>query len=156
LKILSDVELDSLIKNHRTKGATNSQLYIDALEEQSYRKHKGLNFATTIRIITDAAKKNEFVGYKELADAVGLKWSVVHWSVGPHLDSLIEYCHRRGLPILSAIVVKQPNLKDGRLDATSLKGFIEGVREVGIKVTDAEHFYKEEQRRVFSWGREQP
>jgi hypothetical protein len=156
LKTLLDGQLDALIKNHRSAGVTSSQLYIEALAEQAHRKHRGLDFATTIKIITDAARNGKFVAYKELADASRVKWSNVHWSIGPHLDSLIEYCHRRGLPILSAIVVRQPNVADGTLDAASLEGFISGVRRVGISVVDDERYYREEQQRVFAWGREQP
>lgn len=156
VKTLSDDGLINVINNHRAKGATSQSLYIDALAEQSRRKHGGLDFATTITVLTDAAKHGKFVSYKQLADASGAKWSKVHWSVGPHLDSLIEYCHRRGLPILSSIVVNQDNVEDGMLEAESLKGFVAGVRRLGIIVAHGESYYREEQQRVFEWGGAQP
>lgn len=156
VKTLSDDGLTNVINNHRAKGATSEPHYIEALAEQARRKHSGLDFDTTIKVLTDAAKRSMFVSYKQLADASGTEWSKVHWSVGPHLDSLIEYCHRRGLPIFSAIVVNQTNVNDGTLEPDSLKGFIAGVRGVGINVTDGESYYREEQQRVFDWGRVQP
>lgn len=156
VKTLSDEGLTNVIDNHRAKGVTSLPLYIEALAEQARRKHGGLDFATTIKVLTDAAKRAKFVSYKQLADASGAKWSKVHWSVGPHLDSLIEYCHRRGLPILSSIVVNQENVEDGTLEPESLKGFVAGVRGVGISVADGESYYREEQQRVFEWGKAQP
>lgn len=156
VKTLSDDQLVALIANHRIKGATDLPVYVEALGEHARRKHGGLDFATTIRVLTDAAKRGQFVSYKQLADGSGAKWSKVHWNVGPHLDSLIEYCHRRGLPILSSIVVNQENVADGALEPESLKGFVAGVQGVGISVTDAEKYYREEQQRVFEWGKAQP
>jgi hypothetical protein len=156
VKTLSDDQLVALIANHRVKGATDLPVYVEALAEQARRKHGGLDFATTIRVLTDAAKRGKFVSYKQLADASGVKWSKVHWSVGPHLDSFIEYCHRRGLPVLSAIVVNQENLNDGTLEPESLKGFVAGVRDVGISITDGGSYYREEQQRVFEWDKAQP
>lgn len=156
VKTLSDDGLTNVIDNHRAKGAASQTLYIEALAEQARRKHGGLDFATTIKVLTEAAKCGTFVSYKQLADASGAKWSKVHWSVGPHLDSLIEYCHLRDLPILSAIVVNQTNVDDGTLEPDSLKGFVAGVRGVGISVTDGESYYREEHQRVFEWGRAQP
>lgn len=153
---LSNDQLSALIDNHRVKGATIKPLYIDALAELARRTHSGLDFSITIKVITDAAKRGKFLSYKQLADASGAKWSKVHWSVGPHLDSLIEYCFRNGLPILSAIVVNQANVDQGTLDTESLKGFVAGVRRVGISVTDAERYYRDEQQRVFEWGKIRP
>jgi hypothetical protein len=152
---LDDKGLQNFIDNYRRQSATDQQIYIDALAEQAKRKGKGLNFHTTMRVIKEAAARGRFISYGELAEASGASWNQVRHAVGPHLDSLIEYCHRNGLPLLSAIVVNKPNLKSGNLDPDSLKGFITGARGAGIPVTDAASFLREQQAKVFEWGRSQ-
>jgi hypothetical protein len=154
-KTLDDKGLQNFIENYRRKGAMDQQVYLDALAEEAKRKGKGLNFETTMRVITAAAAEGRFLSYGELAQASGADWNRVHYAVGPHLDSLIEYCHRNGLPLLSAIVVNKPNVLSGDLNQDSLKGFIAGARRVGIPVTDEKYFLREQQEKVFNWGRSQ-
>ena len=72
--------------------------------------------------------------------------------MGPHLDSLLEYCHLNDLPLLSAIVVNKPNLNSGELEPDSLKGFIAGVKSLGISVVDENAFLRDAQAKVFEWG----
>jgi len=52
---LTEDQLRNLIRNHRSKGATNAPLYMDALREFEARKGKGLNFDKSLKIITRAA-----------------------------------------------------------------------------------------------------
>lgn len=70
-----------------------------------------------------------------------------------HLGSLVEFAHRNGWPLLSAIVVNQSNLKTGELEESSLKGFVTAARLLGIPVGDERAFLREQQERVFEWGR---
>jgi hypothetical protein len=154
-KALDDKGLDNLIENYRRKSATDQQIYIDALAERAKRKGKGLDFDTTMRVIREASAQGRFLSYGELAEASGADWNQVRYAIGPHLDSLIEFCHRNGLPLLSAIVVNKPNVKSGDLEPESLKGFIAGARAVGISVTDNLLFLREQQTKVFEWGRSQ-
>ncbi|WP_144186167.1 hypothetical protein [Elioraea rosea] len=153
----TDTEWDSLIENHRAKGATGAPLYLAALEERERRKGQGFDFEKTKSVLIAAATNGKVITYKDLADASGLDWSKVHWSVTPHLERMLEFCHRNGWPLLSAIVVsKEQAAGDGRLRDDNLKGFISGCERIGIAV-DANHmaFADMQQDRVFAWAKEQ-
>jgi hypothetical protein len=153
LDTLDDGQLQALIENHERQGATDTKTYIDALEELAKRKGKGLNFETTMRVIRQAAGEQRYLSYGELAEASGADWNHVRYAIGPHLDSLLEFCHRKGLPLLTAIVVNKQNLKTGDLEPDSLKGFIAGARKLGIPIADEKGFLREQQRLVFEWAR---
>jgi hypothetical protein len=128
-------------------------VYSDAIAELARRKGKGLDFETTVRVIRDAAARGRYISYGEVAKASGAEWSKVHYAIGPHLDDLIEYCHLNCLPLLSSIVVNKPHIRTGELDPASLKGFIAGVRSVGIPVGDEQEFLRRSQQEVFEWAR---
>jgi hypothetical protein len=149
---LSDEQLRNIISNHRRKEMTNTSVYIEALAEQARRMGKGLDFDKSFGIIRSAAAECRFVSYKELADASGAEWSRVRYSMGHHLGSLVEYAHRKGWPMLSAIVVNQQNLASGKMEAETLKGFLAAARELNISVTDGEAFLRDH-RRQFSKSR---
>jgi hypothetical protein len=152
---LTDTQLQSVIDHSRRDGL-NDERYRAALAEQAKRKGKGLNFPTTIRVVSDAARAGRFISYGDVAEASGADWNQVHYAIGPHLDALIEYCHLHGLPLLSSIVVNQKNLRTGQLDPSSLKGFIAGVRGAKIPITlEAEEFLRQEQQKVFEWAKSQ-
>jgi hypothetical protein len=153
VKSLDNVQLENLIENHRAKGATDRTLYIEALAEQAKRTGKGLDFATTMRVIKQAAAEKKYLSYGEIAAASGVDWNKVRYAIGPHLDSLLEYCHRNGLPLLTAIVVNKQNLQSGDLEAESLKGFVAGARKIGIPITDEKSFLRDQQRLVFEWAK---
>jgi hypothetical protein len=140
-----------LIENYRKQQKTDDT-YLGALAEYAKRVGKGLNFETTMDVVTRAAADRRFVSYGELADASGAYWNQVHYSVGPHMFSMIEYCHRMGWPLLSAIVINKPNVKTGAMAADTLKGIIAGARALGYVVSDSHHFLKEQQERVFDWA----
>jgi hypothetical protein len=95
---LSDQQFKNLIDNHRRKGATKSAVYTDALAEQARRTGRGLEFDKSYTVIRRAAAQGRFVSYKELADASGADWVRVHYSIGGHLWSLVEYAHLKGWP----------------------------------------------------------
>jgi hypothetical protein len=76
------------------------------------------------------------MSYKDLADASGAEWSKVHDSIGQHLWSLVEYAHRRGWPMLSAVVVNKTNVVSGSMEPETLKGFIAAAKELGLSITD--------------------
>jgi hypothetical protein len=126
IQILSDDQLRTLIQNHRRKGATDAPIYVDELRELEKRKGKGLDFEKSFSIIKGAASQGRCLSYKELADASGADWAKVHYAIGGHLWNLVEYAHRRGWPMLSAIVVNKPNVTTGQMEPETLKGFVEG------------------------------
>ena len=149
---LSDEQLKNLIDNHRRKLATDSLTYLDALAEQARRNGQGLDFNKSFSIIRRAAAERRFVSYKELADASGADWNRVHYSIGGHLWSLVEYAHRRGWPMLSAIVVNKQNVATGNMEPETLKGFLAAASDLGYLITDEEAFLREQQGRVFEWA----
>lgn len=149
---LSDQQLQNTIDNHRRKSATDSQTYIEALAEQARRTGNGLDFSKSFEIISRAASEWRFVSYKELADESKADWKQVHYSIGRHLWALVEYAHRKGWPMLSAIVVNKQNVSTGKMEPKTLKGFVAAARALGHSVPDGESFLNEQQRRVFEWG----
>lgn len=156
VEALTDQELKTLIENHRRKGATGSPTYIQALREQGKRKYNGLDPETSMPIIREAARQGRFLSYKELADASGVDWGQAHYAIGGHLWGLVEYADLMGWPMLSAIVVNKPNVKDGRMEPETLKGFIAAAKLLGYSVADEEQFLRNQQRRVFAWAQSSP
>jgi hypothetical protein len=61
---LDNVQLQNVINNHRNKGMTDSELYLDALQELEKRTGKGLDFEKSFAIIQTAAKEQRFLSYK--------------------------------------------------------------------------------------------
>lgn len=150
----STTELANLIDNYRRKNRTGDEYFADLLEESSRRQGQGLNFDVTMQVVLAAARSGKFVSYKQLADASGMEWSKAHRAMSLHLGNLIEYAHRRGWPLLSAVVVNQKNVETGAMDAATLAGFVKAAGELGYAVTDAEAFLREQQQRVFQWAAE--
>src|SRR5579883_988166 len=128
---LSDQEIQNLIENHRRKKLTSEPRYLEALAERARRKGHGLNFPTSFKTIRAAAQEGRFLSYKQLADASGADWNKVHYAMNWHLWELVEYAHRHGWPMLSAVVVNQKNLETGEMEPDTLKGFIGAAQELG-------------------------
>ena len=133
---------------------TSDPVYIEALADQARRIGKGLDFKKSYDAIWRSAAQGRFLSYKDLADASGAEWSKVHYSIGEHLGSLVEYAHRKGWPMLSAIVVNKPNVASGNMEPETLKGFIAAAKELGLSVTDEEGFLRDQQQRVFQWAKD--
>ena len=149
---LDTERLRNLVANYRTKRATDSPVYLNALRELEQRTGRGLDFDKSYEAIRGAARGRRFLSYKELADASGAEWSKVHYEMGGHLWRLVEYAHRKGWPMLSAIVVNQPNVATGKMEPDTLKGFIRAARDLDYVVTNESDFLKEQQDLVFRWG----
>ena len=149
---LTSTELDNLIANHRRHNQTGRELYAAALEERARRRGKGLEFQKSSELIRRAARYGWFLSYKELADESGANWSQVHYAIGSHLWDLVEYAHRRGWPMLSAVVVNKPNVTTGDMEIDTLRGFIAAAKDLGYDVTDERIFLREQQKKVFAWA----
>ena len=148
----SDKQIKNLIENYQRQRKTFDPYFHALLEEHSKRIGNGLNFETTLKAVRSAAKDRRFLAYKELADQSGCEWNKVRHSIPRHLQGLLEYCHARKMPLLSAIVVNKHNAATGKLDDASLSGFVKGVEELGIRVNDPEQFLRDEQARIFAWA----
>lgn len=147
-----DEQLANLIANYQRLGKVDDAYYLGALSEMARRKGRGLDFEKTFRAVLKAASERRFLSYKQLADESGVEWSKVRYATNKHLGDLIEYAHRKGWPLLSAIIVNQQNLKDGHMEPPTLRGFCEAARSLGYAFTDEEAFLKDQQNLVFEWA----
>jgi hypothetical protein len=145
-------EIENIVENYRDHGKTDTDAYIDALRELELRRGKGLDLQKTFDFVVAAAKAQRFVAYKDIADVNGFEWTKIHYQIGRHLYSLCEYAHRKGLPLLSAIVVNAEFIDTGEMKPESRSGLIESARMLGLLVGDEEDFVRSEQRRVFDWA----
>jgi len=152
VETLSIAQLETLLENHRRKRAIGAPLYIGAMQELEKRKGKGLDFDKSLSIIFNAAKELRFLSYKDLADASGADWAQVHYAIGEHLWRLVEYSHLKYGILFSAVVINKPNVKSGKMEAETLKGFIGAAQLLNYPITDEEGFLKEQQARVFAWA----
>jgi hypothetical protein len=147
-------EIENLIANYEHVGKKTHPIYLEALQEREIRKGGGLDFKKSFDIIRSAAEKGRFVSYKDLADASGVEWTKVHYSIGPHLGKLIVYCYGKGWPPLSAIVVNKQHVATGDMEESALHGFLSGVESVGYSVDgNGEAALRVFQRQVFEWAK---
>lgn len=146
-------QLNNVIANHKRHGKLSEPYAVAAMEELARRIGKGLDFDKSRGLILRAAREGRYLSYKELADESGTVWSKVRYAMNGHLGDLIRYAHSRGWPLLSAIVVNQDNVATGKMEPTTLKGFVEAAKELGFAVADDEAFLVEQQRRVFDWAK---
>ncbi len=147
-----DKQLANLIANYQRQGRVDDAYYLDALAEMARRKGAGLDFEKSFRAVLKAARERRFLSYKQLADESGVEWSKVRYAANQHLRDLLEFAHRKGWPLLSAIIVNQKNLAEGQMEPTTLKGFCEAARSLGYAIADEEAFLKDQQQRVFGWA----
>ena len=150
----SEIDTDNLkdmILRHEKQGVTNTARYRAAVEEVARRQSKALNPELTLSHLMQCARENRFTSYKKVAEANGGEWTKVHWQIAPHLDSILQVCHARGLPLFTSICVTTKEVETGELEGTSLAGFIKGVKRLGYSVVDEQKFLKESQEACFKW-----
>jgi hypothetical protein len=151
----TDDELETWIKNHEQKGATNVELYKHLLEERARRQSKLLNIDKSLEHLTEAARARKFTTYGDLANASGVPWGKARHAMNGangHLDNLIDICHARGMPLLTAICVNQQSVQTGELTKESLAGFIKAAQRLGYAVSDQQAFLHKCQQECFEWG----
>lgn len=156
----TDAEIYTWIHNHERQGATRALLY-EALVAERARRAKamqGLDLDRSLALLREAAIAQVCTTYGALAAASGVDWKIArHHMNGPggHLDQLLDICHARGMPLLSAICVNQRNVENGLLGEEALAGFVAGARRLGLAVHDAVGFHRECRDRCWEWGRDQ-
>jgi len=153
----SDPEIDSWIRNYEKANRTSDDLYIELLEERARRTQmkQGLNFDRSLEHLKQAAMDRKCTSYGELAKASGVEWSKARHQMNGssgHLDRLLDICHARGLPLLTAICVNQGNVTDGELGEEALEGFAAGARRLGLAVTDPLDFHHRCREECWEWG----
>lgn len=156
----TDLQIDQWIKNHEEKGVTSTSLYHGLLEERARRAkaNKLLDSEKSLSLLKQAAIEHRCVSYGELAKANNTEWKIArHLMNGKngHLDRLLDVCHARSLPLLTAICVNQRGLLTGELDKSALSGFAEGARRIGRKVVDELAFHHASRDECWEWGRRQ-
>lgn len=152
----TDDEIDAWISNHERKGETNTGLYKRLIEERARRSPSGLKIEKSLQHLMDAARAEKFTTYGDLAKASEVPWSRArHAMNGPHghLDRLLDICHVRGLPLLTALCVNQQSVETGDLSEDSMSGFVNGAKRLGYAIVEAEGFLKKCQKESFDWGR---
>ncbi len=156
----TDAQIESWARKYEEAGKTDLPDYLLILAERTRRRQKKqkLNFDRSLAHLKECAIAGIFTSYGELAKASDVEWSKArHQMNGPqgHLDTLLDVCRNKDLPLLTAICVNQENLQTGRLGPDALAGFVDGAQRLGISVTDPEEFHQECVRKCFEWGKNQ-
>lgn len=160
LSARTDREIERWILNHEEKGQTGAPLYLLLLEERVRRAQatQKLSFEHSLEHLKRAAIDQRCTTYGALAAASGVEWSKARHQMNNtngHLDRLLDICHLRGLPLLTAICVDQGGVSDGELVEQALAGFANGARRLGISVSDPLAFHHASRDACWTWGREQ-
>jgi ribosomal protein S25 len=148
-----DHNLEFIIDGFKNGRHSDERLYVNALAEQGRRQHKGLVFDTTVAAIRAAAAERRFITYGEIASANGVSWSVARRPMNKHLEAVVEWAARNGLPLITAIVVDQPAVGTGAMSDSAMSGFMRAARKFGHIVTDERAFLGDQQQAVFYWAR---
>lgn len=156
----TDREIERWIRNHEEKGETGAPLYLLLLEERVRRAQatQKLSFEHSLEHLKRAAIDQRCTTYGALAAASGVEWSKARHQMNNtngHLDRLLDICHVRGLPLLTAICVNQSGVANGELGEEALAGFASGSKRLGITVSDPLAFHHASRDACWTWGREQ-
>lgn len=147
-----DHNLEFIIEGFLNGRHRDEELYVNALAEHGRRQHKGLIFDITVHAIRAAAAERRFITYGEIASANGVPWSVARRPMNKHLEAVVDWAARNGLPLITAIVVDQPAVGTGAMRNSALSGFIRAARKFGHSVTDERAFLRDQQQAVFDWA----
>jgi len=129
------------------------------LEERVRRAqatHK-LSFESSLEHLKSAAVQQRCTTYGDLAQASGVAWSTARHQMNGsngHLDHLLDICHARALPLLTAICVNRDGVADGELGHNALAGFANGARRLGIRFDDPRAFHHTCRDQCWAWGRQ--
>lgn len=152
-------ELNQLVENYeRAPGGRAHPRYRPLLEARARKSHEGklLNLDRSMEHLERAAMEGACTTYGQLAAASGVPWSKARTQMngaGGHLDRLLDICHARGLPLLTAIVVNEKGVADGELEPVALAGFVAAARRLGMLVTDERAFHHMQRDATWEWGR---
>ncbi len=157
----SDKEIDQWIHNFEVNSETGQPFYHELLEERvrrgQTRKHS-LNIEKSLEVLMQAAIEQRCLTYGDIAKASNVEWKQARRSMSGkngHLDNLLDICHARGLPLLTAICVNKSGLESGELEETALEGFVAGAQRIGMSVTDKLAFHHNSRDECWKWGAQQ-
>jgi hypothetical protein len=158
LRTKTDDELDQWIVNHEGKeGGTSRPLYRQLLEERARRAQvtQKLSLEKSLAHLKATARTRICTTYGDLAAASGVEWSQARHQMngsGGHLERLLDLCHARELPLLTAICVNQSGVTTGDLGEDALAGFVAGARRLGFLITDGREFHHRCRDECWEWG----
>jgi len=161
LSAKTDQELNQWIANHEhAPGGTARSLYGELLEERARRSQtkQRLKLDRSLEHLRQAAIRQACTSYGELAAASDVDWKVARHEMNGatgHLDRLLDLCHARSLPLLTAICVNQDSVSTGELSEAALTGFVAGARRLGMLITDPRSFHHRCRDECWEWGRRQ-
>ena len=150
-------KIEAWIRNYQKQRKTEDPFYLQLLSRREELSSGSLSIKKSVEHLISAAKAGVYTTYGDIAKASGMSWSQARYSMnnaGGHLDQILDYCHAKGLPLLTAICVNQASLLTGQLQGEALKGFIKAVNRLGTPVQQGKwiEFLNEEQQRCFNWG----
>lgn len=153
----TDSEITTWIRNYERAAKTSEPLYLRLLEERARRAQltQKLDFEKSLNHLKQAAIKRTCTSYGDLAKASGVEWSKARHQMNGangHLDRLLDICHARGLPLLTAICVNQSNITSCELGEDALAGFAAGARRLGLAVSDPLEFHHRCREECWEWG----
>ncbi|MBO9177010.1 hypothetical protein J5283_22885 [Rhizobium sp. 16-488-2a] len=156
----TDAAIDQWIANFEKRGETEVAFYSELLEERARRaqKKQSLDLEKSLVALKQAAIDGICITYGDLAKTSGVDWSKARHQMNGkhgHLDRLLEICHARRLPLLTAICVNKGGLKDGELEENALAGFAEGARRIGRSIADELAFHHACREECWIWGQAQ-
>ncbi len=152
----ADGELDERIDELESGDAIGTAEHLALLEERARRSSTVLDVERSLAQLVKAARDGRFTTYGALAEANGIEWKRARpLMIGKngHLDRLIDVCHARGLPYLTAICVNKENVDTGGLSDKALEGFIACIRRLRVPVLDERKYLEDCQVACFEWGR---
>ena len=161
LSTKTDVELEQWIANHESKqDGVNRPLYRQLLEERARRAQtkQKLNFDRSLEHLRQAAIGQVCTSYSDLAKASGVEWATARRQMSGsrgHLERLLDLCHARGLPLLTALCVYKDSVTECELGEDALKGCVAGAKRLGVSVNDGRAFHHQCRDECWQWGREQ-
>ncbi len=124
-------ELRQMQSNYERLNKTETADYQTLIATIDRRGANGLDLARTVSFLRNAAAERRYVSYKDIAAASGVVWdNTVRLRMGAHLDEATRQVARDGGPLISSIVVNQPNITTGKLEPVALRGFIKIVTEL--------------------------
>ncbi len=158
---MTDAQVNQMIANHeRRPGGRELPKYLMLLEERACRAQltQKLNLEKSMEQLRAAARCGVCITYGDLAKASSVAWSQARHQMNGangHLDRLLDLCHARGLPLLTAICVNQAGVSTGELGEDALAGFATGARRLGLLVTEPRAFHHKCRDECWAWGKTQ-
>ncbi|MDT8292013.1 hypothetical protein RQ846_20065 [Roseomonas mucosa] len=159
LKKLDEIER-MILAHAKTDAGRSLPRYRELLEERA-RRHEAdtqLSLDKSMEVLVRVASQGICTTYGELAKASGVPWFKARHRMNGnkgHLERLLDICHLRGIPLLTALCVNADQLASCELGEDSLRGFCEGARRLGYAFGDEREFHHKQRDASWDWGRAQ-